>query len=443
MDDLKHLGVGELGDALEAELAIRARPWERDRGRFRSIDRATFEALAERVAERPDDTRLASAGRWLGWLAMERALFATHERLLGAATEKLPTVVGGERESRSFADTRMHWAYADTPVALANETEALASLAPRLQSLVSERMDREREVAASLGRESAFDLIGVDAGASRARATAWLEAFHALGDAVWDGAGSPGRFERMCQSRRTELGRATRAAWPAGAIGRTLAGWFGTWLASDVARHALDGERAVFDRKPRALAELFRGLERMGLAIASEIDRKSRPFLERSDPASIWPRAVGMLFSLALSEQAFLRRELELGAGSARDEARVVHRALAFALARRAVGAIGASALRSDRDVRDRMVAAWLGAPLPSELAGLLPISSFGSPVAFDGMLAGLSLRHAMVQRADEDWYRNPRAPIVLVELMVSGATPWADDVLAGDAVAWLEQASA
>ena len=171
-----------------------------------------------------------------------------------------------------------------------------------------------------------------------------------------------------------------------------------------------------------------RGLAAFGEAFGELAASSTPPFVLTRPMVDLRPLRIGALLGGLAGEAVFARRVLGLGPGPARDHART------FARAAVAGGRLGAAAVRTRRsllpprdDLDDRFcdetARAW-GEPLPAELAGVLPRITEATPARFAaGLLAALD-RSRMIERFDEDWYRNPRAAEALRALAAEPEAP-------------------
>src|SRR5690606_9827146 len=98
------------------------------------------------------------------------------------------------------------------------------------------------------------------------------------------------------------------------------------------------------------------------------------------------------------------------------DQAREAARALLVSLrldaarVRLAHGTVLLQAARARADRFEEETALALGAPIPGALAGVVPSLGPGAAVRLAGALLAARDRRELVERFDEDWFRNPRA---------------------------------
>jgi hypothetical protein len=72
----------------------------------------------------------------------------------------------------------------------------------------------------------------------------------------------------------------------------------------------------------------------------------------------------------------------------------------------------------------EEITAATFGAPIPAPLAGVVPQLTPADPTAFLGMLLGALDRRELVERFDEDWFRNPHAAQAIREQDAAPSAP-------------------
>jgi hypothetical protein len=171
-----------------------------------------------------------------------------------------------------------------------------------------------------------------------------------------------------------------------------------------------------------------RGLAAFGEAFGRAAGSAPTPFAIARPALDLRPLRIGALFGLLAGEVVFARRTLGLGGGSASAHAR------AFGRAWCAQGRLAAAAVRARRsffpprdDLDDHFceetARAW-GDPLPRELAGVLPRIAEDTPARFAAALLAALDRAQMIERFDEDWYRNPRSVEALQALASEPADP-------------------
>lgn len=176
---------------------------------------------------------------------------------------------------------------------------------------------------------------------------------------------------------------------------------------------------------PRALgaSSFARALGRFGAALAEASAPRAAPFALARRPFDLRRARRAALFAGLPADPSFCARVLGLGRTRARDQARVTARALLLTLrldAARArllhgarVGLPRSPLLLPRREGEARFEGETyraLGAPIPGALAGVVPDLRPGAALGFLGALLAARDRRLLVERHDEDWFRNPRA---------------------------------
>ncbi|AKT44226.1 hypothetical protein [Chondromyces crocatus] len=176
---------------------------------------------------------------------------------------------------------------------------------------------------------------------------------------------------------------------------------------------------------PRALgaSSFARALGRFGAALSDACMPRTAPFALTRSPFDVRRARRAALFAALPADPVFCVKHLGLGRARARDQARVVARALLLTLRLDAaqlrltqghrVGLPGNPLLMGRREGGEHFeeeTRRALGIPLPAELVGVVPALDAGVSVHLLGALLAACDRYALVQRFDEDWFRNPRA---------------------------------
>lgn len=398
--------------------------WNALEGARRVSSRSTFLELTGRApgigadfgiapsspAAAPDALALAMAD-WVRALTLERVLFADRVRI--AAAWRAPSVVIeglGERAAGAGRATPL-----EARAALLAEAgdeprrawaEALARGAGAVADAARILVERREEATRRLGAEGDPPLeIPVDppdaalrvAGALLERTSSMLERAPS-----WDAA--IGRA----------IARDAAAGWPARLGPR--------WLQELFAPTGLTEGLAIdLGPLPRALgaSSFARALARFGDALANASAPAAAPFSLAHPPVDLRRARRAALFGGLVADPVFCARALGLGRGAAVDQARATARALVVSLRldaarlRLEAGPGGHVLLMSARARADRFeeeTALALGAPIPGALAGVLPDLDGGAAARLAGALLAARDRRALVERFDEDWFRNPQA---------------------------------
>ena len=174
--------------------------------------------------------------------------------------------------------------------------------------------------------------------------------------------------------------------------------------------------------RPLGAASFARALARFGAALARRA-RARGPFALAHAPFNLRRARRAALFGGLVADPVFCARALGLGRGRALDQARATARSLLLSLRLDAATVAlvfragqdggGHVLLRASRDRSDRFeeaTARALGAPIPGALAGVVPALDPGAAVRLAGALLAARDRRGLIERFDEDWFRNPRA---------------------------------
>src|SRR5205807_2978113 len=114
------------------------------------------------------------------------------------------------------------------------------------------------------------------------------------------------------------------------------------------------------------------------------------------------------------AERPFATRVLGLGKGAAHDHRRELGAGFVTALRvdawRVLVGAAAGEGQRAMRERWRETAERVLGGGVPAELCGVLPAVRPGDGAALCGVVLATPARRQLIERFDEDWFRNPRA---------------------------------
>jgi hypothetical protein len=350
------------------------------------------ERLAEARSEGGREPLAARVADWLETLARERVHWSLEFETARAHHAAPIDPVSKTRLPSSRDLVRATFA-GPTPAARQDAARALATRAteagPRMLSELEARFGSEGP-AAGARREQASRLAvhllaRTDAMArEQPRAPAWWEALHAA------------------------LGRAAADGWPA----RLHARW-----AID---EALGGTRAdrglalALGRPPEPLGALSfaRALGRAGVALLEA--SRGVAFALHDGPEGLRRRERYALFAAICAEPSFAARVLGHGRGRARDHGARVASAMLISLRIDALRALCLDALGRGRSAAAEIFAAEgdriLGSTPPPALLGVLPRLRTSDAPRLVGAVLAVRGRDALVERFDEDWFRNPRA---------------------------------
>lgn len=162
-----------------------------------------------------------------------------------------------------------------------------------------------------------------------------------------------------------------------------------------------------------APASLARALDRFGAAFHDAGANRSRPFVLAYDVLGLRRAEFSALLGLLPLTATFALRRLELSRSRLVDHQRASQRVTLLALRAAAIRAELSLAACSGADSYRRCFREWLpsalGFELNPNLAGALFVED-AAPRRLHGLLSAIERAQALVERYDEDWFRNPRA---------------------------------
>lgn len=286
--------------------------------------------------------------------------------------------------------------------------------APPLGDAVGLLWERRQEVASRIGLTSP-DVIESPAVASAGEAgdvasrgdvvataaSTWL-------DRTADLLEGPSRMT-LANLVDAALGERASEGWPRTLTPWSILDWFrGSDLFRDV-----DLDPGNLPR-PFAPASYLRALAGVGAAWVDATAPADQPFVIAHDPYGLRRRTVGALFGALPWSAPFARRALGLGGGRLVEHRRALGvtilietRTAALRVLLRSSALAGRQALRESFEER---TAQAFRAPLKPDLAGAIFRLHADDLQRFAGaLLAGAEARR-MIERHEDDWYRNPRA---------------------------------
>jgi hypothetical protein len=195
------------------------------------------------------------------------------------------------------------------------------------------------------------------------------------------------------------LGRDAASSFPA----RIRPRWF-----REIFGDNLRGLRvAVFVPSRMAGASTFaRALAGFGRAVRNAVDAPDLPFSLRASPYGLDAERFATIFAGLAADRTFLRKALGVTPNQAKEDRRSVARSLLLGIRGRAARIV----LDADESRFEEVTKGLFGAPLPAPLAGAWPLPRNGDARRFVGAIEALPLGDELVERFDEDWFRNPRA---------------------------------
>lgn len=258
---------------------------------------------------------------------------------------------------------------------------------------VTRSQPTSRESAALLAEAM---LRSTDEVAAEARSDAWAETLHA------------------------SMITTSRQGWPV----RPSARWIRAVLGSDDwARGLRLGPLKI----PASFgaASYARSLGSFGMRVLEASRPSALPLALHQHPLGIRKHSRRALFASIVAETAFARKVLGLAPGPSRDHRRAVAFGFVTSLRVDALRVLVAEALRDGvskaREAYRELAHRVLGHDIPGTLLGVVPTLRTGDGAALIGTVVASLERRELVDRHDEDWFRNPRA---LAELRDADGRP-------------------
>ncbi|WP_434044849.1 MULTISPECIES: hypothetical protein [Sorangium] len=360
-------------------------------------------------AAAPDPTGLAAPlADWVHALTLERVVWADRVRLATAWHAASLLIDVPEPARMSPHEARLRLLADPTDAGRQTFAEVLARGAGAVADAARILVERRLEAARLLdeARLAAVEIPCDPPEAALGAAEALLQRTEPAlrPEATWHGA--LGRA----------VGRDAASGWPA----RLSPRWIEELFRATKLTEGLAIDLGPLP-PPLGAASFARALARFGAALSRASARG--PFALAHAPADLRRARRAALFGGLVADPVFCARALGLGRGRALDQARATAQSLLLSLRLDAatvslVGHAGQDGgghvlLRAARDRRDRFeeaTARALGAPIPGTLAGVVPALEPDTAVRLAGALLAARDRRDLIERFDEDWFRNPRA---------------------------------
>ena len=220
------------------------------------------------------------------------------------------------------------------------------------------------------------------------------------------------------------LGRSAGEGWPAKLTRR--------WL-EDLAPPLVQGLALDVGALPEALgaSSFARALFAFGRALRIAGPSPSLPFALARDPYPVDAERFGLTFASLVTSAPFHRKVLGVGADAAFAQARTGN---GMALAHARLAAVRWLVAGADRNEREELGHRLLGAAPPGDLLAAFPLPRADDASRLLALGTTFPVVTTLVDRHDEDWFRNPRALADLrarasapAHAVVGGATDAAD----------------
>lgn len=290
---------------------------------------------------------------------------------------------------------------ATDPVRAASALERLADLAPPLGAVRKEQRARRFEIARRLGLAHPWALATTADFLGLARAL--LDTTESIARQVQREAQKKSDVAwRAPSSIQLALARHAREGWPARPIAR--------WL-DDVLRPLVPRGLTVKGLpEPLGGATFVRAAATWGFTWKVAATPRSMAFALARDPYPAPAHRFGFAIGHVVTEPEFQRRALELPSRIATSQSRILRITTLLhvrALAARVV--LGASE-HVDASMFEEMTMRAFGTPLPSSMLDAWPAPRIDDPTRLLALLGTPAFVQSIVDRYDEDWFRNPKA---------------------------------
>jgi hypothetical protein len=328
----------------------------------------------------------------------------------------LPGALGeedlGDREVHTYREALAGIVAAPHEAGAAAALRRAGELAAPVAAVRKERQERRFEVARRLGLGHPWALSSsaeVDVGAL---ARALLDATEPLAmellararkasGRVGAGAGDDGPW-RASSAIQLALGRAAREGWPAYLGSR--------WLDDAFKALAPRGVDAGTFAEPQGSASFLRAAVAWGSAWRASGAPRSMPFAIARDPYPVPAVRFGYAIASAVALPAFQKRMLELPQRVAAAQARVLGTTSFFHARTVAARAWLASVETREPSLFEEVTSRVFGAPLPAAMRDAWPAPRVDEPARLLGLLGTRAFVRDLVERFDDDWFRNPKA---------------------------------
>jgi len=144
---------------------------------------------------------------------------------------------------------------------------------------------------------------------------------------------------------------------------------------------------------------------------------RSMPFVLARDPYPIVAHRFGFALASVVAEPMFQRRALDLPARVAAAQARVLARTLFLAVRTLAARVILGTTEHVDAGAFEEVTMRAFGAPLPAAMRDAWPDPRIDDVAKLVALLGTPAFVASLVERFDEDWFRNPKTGTHLTSL--------------------------
>ena len=362
--------------------------------------------------------------------ALDPQLHASHvaeaKRVAGARA------AGGAAEEQNaelhtYADAFAAIVRAPDPSRAAAALDRAGQLAAPVAAVRKERRDRRLEAAQRLGLSHPFALAtSIDVGAA---ARALLDATEPLAVELLGASRKKAEFPWRASSA-IEVGQArdARDGWPSRLSQR--------WLDEAFKALAPRGADAGSLPEPLGAASFLRAATSWGFAWRTASAPRSMPFGLARDPYPVAAFRFGFALAYAVGEPSFQKHVLELPSRLANGQVRALRLTMFHHARLVAARALLASESHVSSTTFEELGIRLFGAPLPEAMRDAWPDSRLTDASRLVALLGTKAfVTSQLVDRFDEDWFRNPRAGKHLTSLACGPAFD-ADPIPEGAAAA-------
>lgn len=377
-------------------------PWAQHRP---AAVKSLYDALGEKPPSDHERELVAALRSHVMFLTIAR-VSAEAETLLAVAANDPAGVVDAGTPTKGSWRTAIENVLAGTrPVSHASMI-ALAECAPGVASAAHALAERRLEAAKRLGQPAPD--VGLSPGRDYARAAArtLLDVTQDLADDL--ARRELARADRSAENPRPEdtwivaAGKPAEAGWPS----RLRARWLEELFGERTRGLSLDLELPRFVAGASTFA---RALEAFGVAFRRAVTRGAVPFVLGDDPVESAAHASGALFGSLASSPVFQRRALGLGPADVEKNARTLGlTALIEARVRAARVLLGIDL--PSRPLFEEVTHRVFRAGLDPRLFGAWPIVRSEDVARFVAVVRAPAELRRIVDRFDDDWFKNPRA---------------------------------
>ena len=343
-------------------------------------------------------------------LGPSRVAAAEAPRAVREASGAPEGTVRADMAAHTYAGAMTTMIAAPDPSRAAGALERAADLAAPVAAVRKERRERRFEAARRLGLAHPYALASEAKNDVGALARSFLDASEPLAVELLKIAQKQADSRWYASSAiQNFLARDAREGWPAYLTQR--------WL-DDVFK-ALAPRGADAGRLPEALggASFLRAAAAWGASWKNAGAPRSMPFAIARDPYPVPAFRFAFAMAVATADPELQRRALELPARTAKAQSRILRRSMFHAARVIAARAVFATTESVTPAMFEELTARLFGAPLPSTMRDAWPDPRTADPAALIAMLGTRTFVASLVDRYDDDWFRNPRAGTHLTSL--------------------------